>query len=326
MNAMTCEEVQEQLDLLAAGECDPPTKDALEQHLGACPACSASYAQSQRLLGLLDLHWNDQAVERLRQRIEQQARPAHQKSGSQAQLGNQSRNQLGNQSRIQFGNQRRVRPFIRQAVAVAALFLIAVGLMLWAPIWDTDRKGSEPALALLVHARKEIQAPEPDKHQELVKGHAAEKVAIIALGSRGGAMFRRELDQAQRAGKLPLPPEISLELVLVNTGKRPVEVRLGEETPTLSLELTGDGVVRMSAPKAQKPEEPDFLRTQALQLEPGKKHILHIDRLIAGSRGNLEYIYLTEPGEYTLTATLRLTADGNVVTVTGTPVRIKVRN
>jgi hypothetical protein len=310
MNAMTCEEVQEQLDLLAAGECDPPTKDALEQHLGVCPACSASYAQSQRLLGLLDLHWNDQGVERLRQRIEQQARPAHQKSGSQT----------------QFGNQRRVRPFIHRSVAVAALFLIAVGLMLWAPIWDTDRRGSGPALALLVHARKEIQAPELDKHQELVKGHAAQKVMVIPLAARGGAAFRRELDQAQRDGRLPLPSEISLELVLVNTGKRPVEVRLGDETPTLSLELTGDGVVRMSAPKAQKQEEPDFLRTQALQLEPGKKHIFHIDRLIAGSRGNLEYIYLTEPGEYTLTASLRLTADGHVVTVTGTPLRIKVRN
>jgi hypothetical protein len=178
----------------------------------------------------------------------------------------------------------------------------------------------------LVHARKEIQAPEPDKHQELAKGHAAEKVAMIALGSRGGAMFRRELEQAQRDGKFPLPPEISLELVLVNNGKRPVEVRLGKETPTLSLQVTGDGVVRMGAPKAQEKEEPEFLRTQILQLEPGKKHTFHIDRLIAGSRGNLEYIYLTEPGEYTLTASLRLTADRQVVTVTGAPVRIKVRN
>jgi anti-sigma factor RsiW len=321
MNAMTCEEVQDQLDLLAAGECDPPTKDALEQHLGACPACSASYAQSQRLLGLLDIHWNDRGVERLRQRIEQQARPAPQQPGQQP--GSQT--QFGNQSQTQFGNRGRIRPFIHRSIAVAALFLIAVGLMLWAPIWDPDRKGSEPALALLVHARKEIQAPEPEKHQDLAKGQASEKVAIVALASRGGAMFRSELDQAQRAGKLPLPPAISLELVLVNNGNRPLEVRLGEEKPTLSLEVAGDGVVRMSAPKAQEKEEPEFLRTQALQLDAGKKHTFHIDRLIAGSRGNLEYIYLTEPGENTLTASLRLTADGQVVTVTGAPVRIKVR-
>jgi hypothetical protein len=301
MNAITCEEVQEQLDLLVAGECDPPTKDALEQHLGACPACSASYALSQHLLGLLDLHWNDQAIERLRQRIEQQARPAQRKP-------------------------RLFRPFIRQAVTVAALVLIAVGLMLWAPIWDTDRKGSEPALALLVHGRKEIQAPEPDKHQELAKGHAAQKVMVIPLAARGGAAFRQKLDQAQRDGKLPPPPAISLELELVNTGKRPVELRPGDETSALVLEITGDGVIRIKAPKAQELEEPEFLRTQPLQLDPGKKHILHIDRLIAGSRGNMEYIYLTEPGEYTLTASLRLTADGKVVTVTGAPVQIKVGN
>ncbi len=318
MNAMTCEEVQEQLDLLAAGECDPPTKDALEQHLGACSACSASYAQSQRLFGLLDLHWNDQGVERLRQRIEQQARPSHQKPGSQA--------QLRNQSRIQFGNQRRVRPFIHRSVAVAALFLIAVGLMLWAPIWDTDRKGSEPALALLVHTRKDFPAPEADKHQELAKGHAAQKVMVIPLAARGGAAFRRELDQAKRDGKLPPPPAISLELVLVNTGKRPVEMRVGDEASTLSLDIPEDGVIRIKVPQTQRPEEPEFMRPQALQLDPGKQHVLHIDRLIAGWRGNLEYIYLTEPGEYTLTASLRLTVDGHVVTVTGTQVRIKVRN
>jgi hypothetical protein len=301
MNAMTCEEVQEQLDLLAAGECDPPTKDALEQHLGTCPACSASYALSQHLLGLLDLHWNEQGIERLRQRIEQQARPAQKKP-------------------------RFIRPFIHRSVAVAALLLIAVGLMLWAPIWDTDRNGSEPALALLVHTRKDFPAPEADKHQELAKGHAAQKVVVIPLAARGGAALRRELDQAKRDGKLPPPPAISLELVLVNTGKRPVEMRLGDEASTLSLDIPEDGVIRMMAPQTQRPEEPEFMRPQALQLDPGKQHILHIDRLIAGSRGNLEYIYLTEPGEYTLTASLRLTADGHVVTVTGTPVRIKVRN
>ena len=55
----------------------------------------------------------------------------------------------------------------------------------------------------------------------------------------------------------------------------------------------------------------------------GAEHIIRIDRLVAGSPGNLQFIYLTEPGEYTLTARLRVIVDGRVVTVIGTPLRVK---
>ena len=70
MNAITCQEVQEQLDLLAAGECDRPTQEALESHLQQCQACAATYAESRRVLGLLDLHLRQDGLERLQQRIE----------------------------------------------------------------------------------------------------------------------------------------------------------------------------------------------------------------------------------------------------------------
>src|SRR5262245_25068992 len=74
MNAMTCEQVQKQLDLLAAGACDGATRQTLERHLEACRACAAGYAASQRLLGLLDLHLNPAGVDRLRRRIDTEAR------------------------------------------------------------------------------------------------------------------------------------------------------------------------------------------------------------------------------------------------------------
>src|SRR6516164_3744451 len=75
MNAMTCEQVQEQLDLLAAGECDPPARAEIEQHLRTCPACAATYAESQRLMATLDRHWSEAGIERIRQRIETEKRP-----------------------------------------------------------------------------------------------------------------------------------------------------------------------------------------------------------------------------------------------------------
>ena len=61
-----------------------------------------------------------------------------------------------------------------------------------------------------------------------------------------------------------------------------------------------------------------------MRLAPGKQFRLHIDRLIAGSPGKLEYVYITEPGDHALTALLRVLVDDRVVTVTGGLVSIKV--
>src|SRR6516162_220032 len=169
MNAMKCEEVREQLDLLAAGECEAATKAAIEQHLGDCPACAAAYAESERLVGLLDLHWNDQRLERLRQRIEQQAEPLTPGSHAPAwepgvptlEHGSEAAKPTregGSEAKAR-RHLRFVTPYVRRGVAIAALFLIAVGLMLWTPVWSPGPKHSEPAFTLLVHARKENMVP-----------------------------------------------------------------------------------------------------------------------------------------------------------------------
>jgi hypothetical protein len=209
-------------------------------------------------------------------------------------------------------------PFVRRAIAVAAVFLIAVGLVWWLPRGNDDGKDSEPQFALLVQSGKpRLKALLPAQ----IRDKATEAVAIVPLAARNGEAFREDLKQAQRGDKLPLPPEVALELVLVNAGKRAVEVRLGDAGSELSLDVPGEAVVRVTAPKA---ELPAALRPQTLQLEEGQRHVIHIDRLVAGSPGKLEYIYLTEPGEYKLTARLRLTADGRAATVTAEPVRIKV--
>jgi hypothetical protein len=46
---------------------------------------------------------------------------------------------------------------------------------------------------------------------------------------------------------------------------------------------------------------------------------------VAGAPGKLDYLYLTEPGEFTLTPRLRLTADGQPLTLQGKAVRINVQ-
>jgi Putative zinc-finger len=296
MNAMTCHEVQEQLDLLAAAEIDPPMRDALENHLRQCEACAARYAESQRMLGLLDLQFRQDGLERLQRRIEEEARPRR--------------------------NRRFFSRFNSVVGLVAALVLIALGLIWWLPRDTVDRPKVGVEFALLVRAGKDKPEIAP-RMPATLKNKPEDAVATVALAERDGAAFRQELKQAQRDGKLPLPPVVSLELVLVNTGKLSVEVRLGDANAQLTLEVAGDGVVRVAAPDAETPQS---LRPQTLQLEPGAEHVLQIERLVAGSPGKLEYIYLTEPGEFTLTPRLQLTADAVPITVTGTKMRIKVGN
>src|SRR5438876_3119009 len=104
MKALTCAEVEEYLDLLAAGECAADTRLAVENHLEQCPACAASYADSRRLMGLLTLQLDTAGQRRLRERIEHD-----QRRNRQWQV---------------------VLPLVRRALAVAALLLASAGLIL----------------------------------------------------------------------------------------------------------------------------------------------------------------------------------------------------
>jgi hypothetical protein len=304
MNAKSCQDVEEQLDLLAAGECDQATRLAVERHLGGCPACAARYAESQKLLGLLDLCWDERRSARLRERIEQEERRGQRRQS--------------------------LLPFVRRAAALAALILLTVGLMWTQPKWLPHASEPELQLSLLasdggpeakmgpaieVRATRDPAAP--------LKAPGAEAMAMFPAAGQIGAAFRRELLEAKRDGMLPPPPALPLALALTNAGERSLAVRLGDAEFELSLELRGQGVVRIPAVGVA---EPEFLHAQTLQLAPGDQLVFRIDRLIAGARGRLEYIYLTEPGEYTLTARLRVTAGDAVVTRKSETIRLTVGN
>jgi hypothetical protein len=303
MNAMTCAEVEGQLGLLAAGECDRPTRQAVERHLAHCPACAASYAESQRLLGLLALELDQAGPERVRQRIEREERQPPRRPA--------------------------LLPFVRRVAAVAALFLLAVGLSWWLRTWPA-REG-EPDLQLAALAIRGDQLEM--KANQVMPARATGELSafrtpsdaeplIVALppGQRGGA-FRRELLQAERDGKLPPPPALPLALALKNAGARPLVVRVGDAATGVALDVYGPGVVRLPASAGAALE---FLQPRTLRLAPGEQYVFRIDRLIAGAPGRWEYVYLTEPGAYTLVARLRVTADDRVVTVASEPIRVKV--
>jgi hypothetical protein len=288
MSTLTCAEVEGQLDLLAAGECDQLTQQRLERHLEHCAACAARHAQSQRLIGLLDLHAPKAGLRRLRQRIEEEERRRHRS---------------------------RVLPFVRRFASVAALVLVT--LLVSRP-WPLGEPGLDSPVVQL--AVRDV----PPRGAENVPG-TKEMMGVVRAqapaGELRGDAARQELTRLQRAGRLPPPTEAPLVLELKNTGGQPVKVRLGDETTRLVLDVRGKGVVRLPAPGAA---EPEVFRPQTFWLAPGARQVFHMDRLIAGRPGQPEYLYLTEPGVYPLTARWRLTLAGRVTTLTGKPTSIVV--
>ena len=290
MNTLTCEQVEEQLDLLAAGECDRPTRRAVEAHLESCPACSASYAESQRVQGMLDLHYNEaERQERLRRRIDEADRAAR---------------------------RRRVLPFVNRVAALAALLLVTFGLALLLPNWKEPAPGGGLALLVKGDGVQNVRGgPAVGPEHALADAAAARfaKEVVLALPQADrGEEARHRLRNLQSKGELPPPPLIRLELELKNTSVRPLEVRLDGDELNLSPDVKEPEVLRLPAPRRATP----LLEPQSLRLAPGASHSLSFERLIAGRPGHVEYVYLTEPGKYPLTIRLRVRVNGEPTELT----------
>jgi hypothetical protein len=309
MNVLTCEQVEEQLDLLAGGECAWPTRRAVEQHLETCAACAASYEESRRLQSMLDLHWNEaEQLARLRRRINEADRQAE-------------------RPRLL------MMPWLRPAVALAAMLLVTFGLALLMPQMSAESPavGLTAALAPMADdgitrenmKTQSLVAPaHPQEDVAMAKFDKQEKTLALAKG-QSGQDYRRSLRGGRSPEDLPQPPSLPLELTLQNNAARRLEVRLGDDAQ-LALDVQGpeEGVLRLPAPKS---EEAAFLPRQTLWLAPGERRTLRVERLVVGSRQHIEYVYLTEPGEYTLTIHLRALVDREPVWLTSEPLHIPVR-
>jgi hypothetical protein len=105
------------------------------------------------------------------------------------------------------------------------------------------------------------------------------------------------------AVKLPDPPKVDLVLEIVNDGKEDVTVHVGGDPNVYTLELKGPGVMTFTPPLAFTRE---FRVPKAVVIAPGKSYDIPVTQLKDGFRGASRFIYWTEPGEYTLTATYQL--------------------
>jgi hypothetical protein len=191
------------------------------------------------------------------------------------------------------------------------------------------------ALTVIVSLAAAARADDKPKGPELpVTATIVAKTATykLDLGGKTADDFKKELKDAEKSGKLPAPPAVEMTLELKNTSKEDVQVWVGGDPFVISLELKGTGAVTLK-PNLIMTQE--FRTPKAVKIEAGKTHSIPLTSLKAGYRGISELAYWTEPGEYTLSASIKTgispapkdikAEDGfGMVTLKTEPIKIKV--
>ena len=140
----------------------------------------------------------------------------------------------------------------------------------------------------------------------------ANKESYVLDPAQAGKEFRDKVEQLRGAGRggganAPMPPGVDLTLKITNTSEKAVRFEVGGDSSVVRLEVKGPGAVTW---ERMVPMTREFRMGTPVTLEPGKSHEMKISSLAAGERGMTQYSYWTEPGEYTVGATLRVTMEG----------------
>jgi hypothetical protein len=145
--------------------------------------------------------------------------------------------------------------------------------------------------------------------------------------------LKKQIEDAKKSGRYPAPPKVDLMLEIENRTDKEVGFWVAGDPVQINFQLKGPGAVSVRPPVFFTRE---FRAPRPMVLAAGKKHAIPVTQLKYGHRGASVYSYWTEPGEYTLTATLStaisptpkgVKADQGGfgrVTLTSEPVKIKV--
>jgi RNA polymerase sigma factor (sigma-70 family) len=128
----------------------------------------------------------------------------------------------------------------------------------------------------------------------------------LDLGGKTAEQFRKQLEdwQKNKQGALPETPKVELELEFRNTSDKELRFMLGGDGPEqVVLELKGPGAMTIMVPAA--PVGRASVPAQEVTLGSGKTFSTPINSLLYGSNARQRpAAYWTEPGDYTLVATL----------------------
>jgi len=167
------------------------------------------------------------------------------------------------------------------------------------------------------------RAAEPPPAPGLKGVVIANKAAYRLDPAQRGQAFRDKLAAIKKARRpLPVqPPAVDLTLRITNTSDGDITVKLGGDESRVLLTLAGPGAVTVPNMVAMTME---YRMGKPVTIGPGRSHDIAIQSLLFGIRGISDGAFWTEPGEYTVGATLVTLLGEQQVSVAGTPAKAKV--
>jgi hypothetical protein len=151
---------------------------------------------------------------------------------------------------------------------------------------------------------KKAERPKPDPETTPLELTITGKTAKYTLDTGGlsPADYAKQVEAAAKAGKPVAPAVIDLALEIKNTSDKPIKVWTTGDPVLLTLTVKGKGALNLDPLLAFTQE---FRLPRAVEIEPGKTHMIPLKSLKSGFRGQAHFSYWTEPGEHELTATLK---------------------
>ncbi len=192
------------------------------------------------------------------------------------------------------------------------------------------------ALAACLTAAVSTSANEPapaakgQKHPSGLTATLKAKTAAYMLAPElKGAKAAIEKDLAAQKKPEVAAPAVDLELELKNEGDAPVTIQWGGDVSGYTLSLQGPGAVCGEWPMMMTME---FRSGRPVTIAPGTTMTVPIKSLFFGPRGLAAAgCWWTEPGDYTLTATVHFGLGGNPmgggerVSLTTPPLKLTVK-
>lgn len=278
MKKPTCDDVADLIDLYAAHECEPAQEKAVRAHLAACADCRRALDESRQMMGLLDVHFSQEAaLSRLGARLKAEKRPG-----------------------------RKAAPrvlAIHRFAAVAAMLLVTFGLgVLLLPTGDL-RESISLQVALAPRAKPDLDVPgghdvaHESKASRNDKQAAKDKPLELAKG--------KAIDLAKEFARGALPPRADVELKVTNPGRTAIELDLG--APEFRCELDLRDPAKVVSREVKNPAYVPFHRSK-LKIAPGETKPLRLERLASQVGERVTYLYVKEEGEYELRVRLVVTA------------------
>ena len=175
------------------------------------------------------------------------------------------------------------------------------------------------AMAILLSGVFSVNAAEPTVSLKLVAKQKNYAWPVEQTPEDFDARLK-ELAKAVKEGKfVETPANLKIDFVLefTNTGDQAAEIFVKGDPNLLQLDLTGPGVIALAPPR---PMTLEFRLPQSVTIEPGKTFEIPLAQLADGARGIARSIYFTQPGEYELKASYRLTdGEGNPTKLAKSP-------